>query len=75
MRETHTFEAKVLWKGEKSRLIEMTIPIEGHYKFFLPTSEKVTLNCYESNGDGNWMFEVSDWWWQKIHLKDFQADD
>ena len=73
--DTHKFEAKILWQSDKSRLIEMTIPVDGHYKFFLPKSERVTLDMEESNGDGNWMFEVSDWWWRKMMAGEFRADD
>ena len=72
--ETHEIEAKVLYKSAKSRLIETTLPIDGHYKFFLPTSEKVTLNA-EDTGDGNWLFTVSDWWYNKILDGDFRATD
>ena len=71
---THEFEARILWESDKSYLIEMTIPVEGHYKFFVPKSQVINV---EDNmaGDRNWMFEVKDWWWKKIHLKDFWADE
>ena len=68
---THSFEAKILWQSEKSRLVEMTIPEDGHYKFFVP--KKCTLDLNESDGDGNWIFIVNDWWWNKRH--DFEADE
>ena len=47
---THDVEAKILWTGDKSRLIETTIPLyDNHYKYFLP--KKCTLGVTESDGD------------------------
>ena len=72
---THEFEAKILWQSSKSRLIETTIPIEGRYKFFLPKSANVTIDCTESDADGNFWFKVSDWWMEKVRSGEFIADD
>ena len=72
--ETHEFEARILWKGEKSWLVETTIPlIDGHHKFFIPKNSIYDHN--ESDGDGHFMFLVGDWWWQKMQRGDFQADE
>ena len=71
---THDVEAKILWTGDKSRLIETTIPLyDNHYKYFLP--KKCTLGVTESDGDGNFMFVVTDWWHRKVALGDFQAEE
>jgi murein endopeptidase len=72
---THEFEAKILWQSEKVRLIETTLPLCGHHKFFLPKSKNVTIDCNESDGDGNWMFKVSDWWMHKVMNEEFWADE
>ena len=72
---THEFEAKILWQSEKSRLIETTVPINGHFKFFLPKSKNVTIDYNESDADGNFMFLVSDWWMRKAQNGEFVADD
>jgi len=72
---THEFEAKIIWQSEKSWLIETTLPLCGHHKFFLPKSQKVTLDHNESDGEGNWMFKVSDWWMNQVMREEFWADE
>lgn len=68
--EQHSFEAKILFTTEKSRLVEMTIPENGWSRYFVP--KKCTLDFNESDGDGNFIFLVNDWWWNK--KDDFRAD-
>jgi len=41
--------------------------------YWLP--KKCTVDMNESDGDGNYMFKVTDWWHRKVMLGDFQADD
>jgi hypothetical protein len=72
---THEFEAKILWQGEKSWLIETTLPLYGHHKFFLPKSKNVTLDHNESDGDGNFMWKVSDWWMNQLSTEKFWANE
>lgn len=55
--ETHQFEATVEFKSAKARLIEMTLG--GRY--WVPDSQ--TKDFYPSDFDGNFIFVVSDWWW------------
>jgi hypothetical protein len=60
--------------GDKSRLIETTLPIyENHRLYFLP--KKCTIDHNESDGDGNFMFVVNSWWYNKVLHGNFQADD
>lgn len=69
--DTHEMEGKILWQSEKSRLIEFTLAIDGHYKYFVP--KKCTIDLNESDGEGNWMFLINDWWWKK--RSEFKAND
>lgn len=68
--DTHSFEAKKEFATEKSWLIEMTIPEDGWSRYWLP--KKCTIDHNESDGDGNFIFIVNDWWWNK--KGDFRAD-
>lgn len=71
---THEVEARILWRGEKSYLIETTIPlIDGHHKFFVPKASVYDFN--ESDDEGNFMFLVGDWWYNKVMNGDFRAED
>lgn len=66
------FEGKIKWTGDKSRLIEFTLPIEdGHHLYFVP--KKCTIDYNETDGTGNFLFLISDWWVKRAH--DFRADE
>ena len=72
--ETHEFEGKIRWSNDKTKLIEATVPLyDNHYMYWLPV--KCTIDHNESDGEGNFMFKVTDWWYRKVQLGDFQADD
>jgi hypothetical protein len=71
---THELEGKIKWQSDKSRLIEFTLPVEGgHHLYFLPKSDKVTISMEPTDTEGNFMFQVSDWWFKKA--EEFRADE
>lgn len=55
--DTHVFEAKINHTTAKAHLIEMTLGGE----YWCPKSQIRSME--PSDGDGNYLFEVSDWWW------------
>lgn len=65
--ETYSFEGKVEFVTEKSRLVD--ILIEG--KYWLP--KKCTIEMEGPDPDGNCWFIVTEWWYNKRH--DFKAED
>lgn len=56
---TEEFEAKIEVTTAKAYLVEMTLG--GRY--WCPKSQIVEMG--EPDGDGNRVFEVTDWWWKK----------
>ena len=73
----HKIEAKIKWQSERSYLIETTIPIGGWHMFWLSKKRTCAVeDPVESNGDGNWMFTVSDWWFRNAESGEkFRADE
>lgn len=65
---THEFEGRIHFTTGKSRLVEVTFTGE---KYWVP--KKCTIDFNESDGDGNFIFVVNDWWWRKKN--DFRAED
>ena len=66
--KTETFEAKVVHKAPKSYLVEMTLG--GRY--FVPF-KCITSMSDDADEDGNRVFEVTEWWWNK--KDDFEVTD
>jgi hypothetical protein len=66
---TETFEGKIEHKAPKSYIVEFTLG--GRY--FVPISQITNLDDVLTNvdEDGNRVFEVTQWWWDKRH--DFGA--
>lgn len=56
----HEIEGKILHVTAKSRLIEETLT---GTKYFIP--KKCTIDFNESDGQGNFLFVVNTWWWNK----------
>ena len=71
--KTYTeMEGRLRWKGDRSSLIEFTLPVEdGHRTYFVPN--KCINDRNETDGTGNFMFEISDWWFERAH--EFRADE
>lgn len=70
--ETHEIEGKIQHRTAKSYIIETTLPYGGYYRFFLP--KKCCLDYNPTDGDGNMMFLVNNWWYNKINAGEFHAD-
>lgn len=66
--KTWEIEGKVLYTSAKSRLVEESFT---GTKYWIP--KKCTLDFNESDGDGNFIFVVNDWWYRK--RGDFIAQD
>lgn len=66
----HTFEAKVMHKAPKSWIIEMTLG--GKYILPFKCALGGVDGLDEGDGEGNHVFEVNDWWWER--RADFEAD-
>lgn len=66
-KETVTFEARIEHKAPKSYLVEMTLG--GRY--FVPF--KCITDMDEPDENGNRVFEVSEWWWNR--RDDFEVKD
>jgi hypothetical protein len=57
---THEFEGKVEVTTPKAHLV---VPTMGPAQFWVPKSQIVSMG--EADGEGNRMFTVTSWWWNK----------
>lgn len=68
----HAIEAKVLHKAPKSWIIETTLGGKYILPFKCVLGGEGTLDARDKDEDGNYVFEVNEWWWNKRH--DFEAE-
>jgi hypothetical protein len=64
------FEGRIEYVGPKSRLVEMT---DSGVRYWLPKSCTFDFNRTNAEEPPLYMFNVTDWWWNKRH--DFVVQD
>jgi hypothetical protein len=64
---TYEFEAKIEVTTAKAYLVHPTI---GPEQIWVPKSQ--IANMSEMDGDGNVMFEVTEWWAMNSEMKDYR---
>ena len=65
---TMEFEGKIEHETEKAYLV---IPTIGPPQIWVPKSQ-MAVKEPEFRGEGNYMFEVAEWWYNNSNMKEYQ---